>query len=211
MKHNLTKSLALTTRTITVVDNVRWTISITQPKPQTQSRDVLLRYMARDTQHLQAKVDYSVIVMLSGVHASRLRLLSQWRNVQQIAKNNVALFNADDLDTSMYGEILIPVRHLVHALPPSLETSIDDCYGCLSSQWGLYIGQSSPGWAVTPPSTINATTSSSDIMGAFVSAVQSYDPAIVFPFSHTPETLTPAVASLLEEAARKNLNQYTNQ
>lgn len=210
MKHNITKSLALANRTITVADNVRWTIGITHPKAHTHSRDVLLRYMARDTQHLQAKVDYSVIVMLSGVHASRLSLLSQWRSVQQIAKNNVALFNADDLDTSMYGEILVPVRQLIDALPPSPESSIDDCYGCLSSRWGLYIGQSTPGWAVTPPATINPATSSSDIMASFVAAVQSYDPAIVFPFSHTPETLTPAVASLLEEAARKNLNQYTN-
>lgn len=169
-------------------------------------REVLLKYLARDTSQLQARVDYCVVTILSRVHASRIQLISNWRDVQQTARQYSDLLSADDLDTDMCGDLIAPISKLGQSLPTSVEDAIDDCFHAWQRPWGLYFGDTSPDWYVAMPESITESSSMSETMGSFVAAIASYDSSISFPFGHTPVSMTPATASLLEEAVRKNPN-----
>ena len=172
--------------------------------PTTQ--EVLLKCLARDTAQLQARVDYCVVTILSRVHASRIQLISNWRSVQQTARQYSDLLSAEDLDTDMCGDLIPPISKLRDTLTVSVEDVIDECFHSWQEPWGLYFGDTSPDWHVMPPGSITEETSMSDTMGSFVDAVASYDKDIVFPFGHTPISMTPAIAHLLEDAVKKNPN-----
>ncbi len=185
-----------------------WTIQPISSMPVARSKRAILDQLAPTTRILQARHDYCIVRFLSDVHDARVRMLNMRRSLATYIQVHGDTLMRDNLTTTTCGVL----AHAFRECPigqGTLDYQLQDAFGPWNEPgyWSHHVHIRDPAaynWRVYPPFDRNFIEPSL-ITVSFHEAIRSLEPTITYPYSYTPESLTPEVASMLLESTTTNL------